>query len=70
MSVGNETNSRKALFRTLFIAVLTNAVLWMLSVIALIFVLQRCPSAKGLFVIQAAGLASASAIIVVARKQR
>ena len=59
MRVGDETSSRKTLFRTLSMAALANAVLWLLSVIALIFVIQRCPSAKGLFVILAAGLAVA-----------
>jgi len=58
----NETNSRKTLSRALFMAALANEALWALSVIALIFVIRRCPSAKGLFVILAAGLVAASAI--------
>jgi hypothetical protein len=70
MGVGDEANSRRTLSRTLSMAALANAVLWALSIIALIFVMQRCPSAKGLFVILAAGLATASALVAVAGKQR
>ena len=55
--------------RTLRMAALANAVLWALSIVALIFVVQRAPSAKGLFVILAGGTAVGSAIIALARKQ-
>ncbi len=65
MSAGNEVGSR-----TLSTAALTNAVLWILSIVALILVTRRCPSAKGLFVILAVGLAAATAIFVTVRKQR
>ena len=66
MDVGDDARSRK----TLSTAVLANAVLWVLSIIALIFVVRHCPSAKGLFVILAGGLATASALIAIVRKQR
>lgn len=70
MSTGDENTKREKLINTLYIAALTNAVLWALSIIALIFAIQRCPSAKGLFVILAGGIAAASAIIAVVQKQR
>ncbi len=70
MSTENETTRREKLVNTLYIAALTNALLWALSIIALIFVIQRCSSAKGLFVILAGGVAAASTIIAVVRKQR
>lgn len=70
MSAGDETKNRKTLSRTLSMAALANAVLWALSITALIFVMQHCPSAKGLFVILAAGLGTASALVAVLRKHR
>ena len=66
MGGGNEDNSRKTLSTT----ALANAILWVLSIIALIFVMQNSSSPKGLFVILAAGLSTALAIISVLRKQR
>ena len=69
MDTGNEDNSRKTLSRTLSMAALANAILWILSIIALIIVMQQSSSPKGLFVILAAGLAVALAIISVVRKQ-
>jgi hypothetical protein len=70
MSAGDETNNRKPVSRTLSAAAIANAVLWVLAIIALIFVIQRCPSAKGLFIILAAGLAAASALLAMLRKPR
>jgi hypothetical protein len=70
MNAEDESSSRKRLAHTLYMAALSNAVLWALSIIALIFVVRRCPSARGLFVILAGGVAAASAIIALLRKQR
>lgn len=69
MITGNPDNSRNSLPRTLSIVVFTNTILWVLSVIALIFIIQSSPSAKGLFVILAAGLGNALSIISIIRKQ-
>ncbi len=69
MSVGNETGNRRTPSRMLSMAALANAVLWALSIIALIFVIQRCSSAKGFFVILAVGLATALTLIAAVRKQ-
>ena len=70
MITENLDNNRKSLSRTLSIVAFVNAILWVLSIIALIFIIQSSPSAKGLFVILAAGLGSALSIISIVGKQR
>ena len=64
----DETGSRQAGPRALYLAALANAALWVLSIVGLVFVMQRCPSANGLFVILAAGLAAAVALIASVQK--
>ena len=66
-NAGNENETLTTRHRSLQIATLANAVLWILSIIALIIVLQRAASPRGLFVILAAGLATSLAIISVVR---
>lgn len=53
--MGNETTNNKNIFRSLYILAFVNVLMWTLSIIALIFVIQRCPGAKWLFVILAGG---------------
>jgi len=69
MNTGNENGNRKTTPRTLRIATLSNALLWILSIIALIFIMQNNSSPKGLFVILAAGLATAVAVISAEQSQ-
>lgn len=54
--------------RTLKMAALANVALWALSIVALIFVVQRTPSAKGLFVILAGGTAVGTALLALLRE--
>lgn len=42
--------------RGLYTLAMVNAGVWAVAMIALVFVIQRAPSAKGLFVILAAGV--------------
>ena len=70
MITGNLDNNRNSQVRALSIVVFVNAVLWILSIIALIFIIQNSPSAKGLFVILAAGLGNGLSIISIVRKKR
>ena len=69
MGTGNNDNAGKDRSRTLAIAATTNMILWVLTIIALIFIMQNSSPVKGLFVILAAGLSSALAIISVLPKQ-
>lgn len=66
--MADETRSRTEAARWLYRAALANAVLWALSIVALIFVVPRAPSAKGLFVILAGGTAVGTAIVALVRK--
>jgi hypothetical protein len=70
MGEGHENDSRSMLSRVLSMGAIANAVLWALSIIALVFVVQRCPSARGLFVILAVGLGTALVPLAVPRKEQ
>jgi len=63
------TTGRKVNGRGLSHLVLVNAVMWGLSIVGLIFVLQRAASARGLFVIMAVGMAVASQLMVAVRQR-
>ena len=54
---------RKRLARSMLVLAMVNAAIWAISIIALVFVIQRCPSAKGLFPILAGGSAVATLLI-------
>ncbi len=56
--------------RSLKILAMANSGIWAISIIALVFVIQDCPGAKGLFPILAAGTAMATAIFSVLPKLR
>ena len=68
MTVENETKSRRDAARWFYRAALANATLWMLSVVALIFVMQRSPAVGGLFMILAGGTAVGRALVAFAPK--
>ncbi len=70
MNTEDETSGRGALVRTLWAAALTNMILWALSIIALIVLIERARSPRELFVMLAAGVAVASRVLAVARKLR
>lgn len=63
-------NGNEKLDRSLTVLAMVNAGVWALSLIALVFVLQRCPSAKGLFPILAGGSAVATLLISTIRRRR
>lgn len=48
---------RKDLARSISILAIANAGIWAISIIALVFVINHCPGAKGMFPILAGGSA-------------
>ena len=56
--------------QALWIAVLANAIVWVCSILALIFIMQNSSSEKGLFPILAAGLAVAVMLVSIVQKLR
>ena len=55
--------------RSLSVLAFVNAAIWAISLIAPVFVIQRCPSAKGLFPILAGGSAVAILLISTTRRE-
>ena len=49
--------------RGLYTLGMVNVGIWAIAIIALVFVIQRAPSAKGLFVIMAGGVAVSVALV-------
>ncbi|MBN2411232.1 hypothetical protein JXQ31_06020 [candidate division KSB1 bacterium] len=68
MNSGNEKNNKIGSLQTLLRAAVTNVILWILSIVALIFIMQYSSSPKGLFVILAIGLFTGLTIITLLRK--
>ena len=58
-----ENDKHKALIRSLYTLAFVNAILWILSMIALIVIMQKSSSPKGIFVILAVGLAVGVTIV-------
>lgn len=56
--------------RKLYTLAMVNSGIWALAMIALVFVIQRAPSAKGLYVILAGGTAVSVALVTAIRKAR
>jgi len=56
--------------RALYTLAMVNAAIWALAMVALVFVIQRAPSAKGLYVILAGGTAVSIALLSAIRKPR
>ncbi len=56
--------------RALFTLAMVNSAIWALAIVTLVFVIQRAPSAKGLFVIMACGTAVSVALISRIRRSR
>jgi hypothetical protein len=54
--------------RRLYRLALVNSGIWALAIIALVFVIQSAPSAKGLYVILAGGTAISIALVSAIRK--
>jgi len=68
MNTGNEKDGQNLQSQTLLRAAVTNVILWMLSIVALIFVMQKSSSPTGLFVILAMGLFTGLTMITLLRK--
>jgi len=66
MTTENNNNSREKALR---IAAFANTILWILAMFALIIIMQKASSPKGLLVILAAGLSTALAVISTLPKQ-
>ncbi len=58
-----ETGDSNKRIRSLWILAMVNSGIWALSIIALVFVMQHSPRAKGLFPILAGGTAVATALL-------
>ena len=56
--------------RSLHTLAMVNTAIWAISIIALVFVIQRAPSAKGLFVILAGGTGVSISLLSVLGKAR
>ena len=56
--------------RSLYTLAMVNTGIWTISMIALVFVIQRSPSAKGLFVILICGLGVSVNLLTTIRKAR
>ena len=56
--------------RNLWILAMVNSGIWAISIIALVFVIQHSPGAKGLFPILAGGSAVAIALLSALQKSR
>jgi uncharacterized membrane protein YpjA len=56
--------------RGLYTLGMVNVGIWAIAIIALVFVIQRAPSAKGLFVILAGGVAVSVALLSALGKAR
>ena len=70
MNAENIDKNSSTLSRALRIVVLANAIVWVCSIIALIFIMQNSSSEKGLFPIMASGLAVALMLVSLAQKIR
>ena len=56
--------------RSLLIIAIVNSGIWAISIIALVFVIQHSPGAKGLFPILGAGTAVSTALLSILYKYR
>ncbi|MFC1682812.1 hypothetical protein ACFL0G_01210 [Candidatus Zixiibacteriota bacterium] len=65
-----ETGNGNRRARCLWVLAMVNVGIWAISMIALIFVMQRSPAAKGLFPILAGGSAVGILLISVSAKLR
>ena len=70
MDAEKHDKNSSTLSRMLRIGVLSNAIVWVCSIIALIFIMQNSSSEKGLFPILAGGLGVALMLVSIVQKQR
>lgn len=56
--------------RSLYTLAMVNTAIWAISIVALVFVIQHAPSAKGLFVILAGGTGVSVSLLSMLRKAR
>ena len=56
--------------RSLYTLAMVNTGIWAIAIIALVFVIQRAPSAKGLFVILVSGVGVSVSLLSVVGKAR
>ncbi len=68
--MADETGNAADRIRGLYTLAMVNTGIWAISIIALVFVIQRAPSAKGLFVILAGGVAVSVALLSALGKAR
>ena len=63
-SISNEAKRMRSAYTLAFV----NTAIWAIAMIALIFVIQRAPSAKGMFVILAGGSGTSIALLSTLRR--
>ena len=68
MSEKNENNNKR--MRSMWILALVNSGIWAISIIALVFVIQHSPGAKGLFPILVGGIAVSTTLLTMLPKYR
>ena len=68
--MADETGKVANRIRGLYTLAMVNAGIWAISIIALVFVIQRAPSAKGFFVILAGGIAVSVSLLAALGKAR
>ncbi len=68
--MGREDGSRTELARSLLTLAMVNTGVWAISIIALVFLIQRSPSAKGMFPILGGGTAVAVALLSAISKNK
>ena len=70
MNTEKYIKNSSTLSRVLRIGVIANAIVWVCSIIALIFIMQNASSEKGLFPILAGGLGVAVMLVSIVQKLR
>lgn len=65
-----QSDGKDKRLRSLWILAMANSAIWAISIVALVFVIQDAPRAKGLFPILAGGVAVSTALISVVSRRR
>ena len=68
--MAEETGKTADRLRSLYALAMVNTIIWAIAIVALVFVIQRAPSAKGLFVILAGGTGVSISMLSVLGKGR
>ena len=67
--MANDDGGSKSAQRATYILAMVNVGIWAISIIALVFLIQRFPGARGMFPILAGGIAVGVTLISVTQKR-